>query len=67
MIYLKIILIKIVKFWSFYIGQFFRLFQVKTVDPFTFKKIIINRSDRIGDAVISRPLIRCFIEYMQSK
>ncbi len=67
MTYLKIILIHIAKFLSFYVWLFFRLFQEKHTDPFKFKKIIINRSDRIGDAIISRPLIRCFIEYMQKK
>jgi len=47
-------------------GQLFFLFKKRKVYTVShLKKIIINRSDRIGDAVITKPFLDILIEYLK--
>ncbi len=61
-------MIKILWYLSVKIGQLFFLFKRrKTYVSSQVKKIIINRSDRIGDAVITKPFLDILIEYLKGR
>lgn len=68
MIYLKIIFIKVslsfnLLFWNTI--KFFR--GNKNIDLKNIKKIILNRKDRIWDAVITKPFITIFSKYIKKE
>lgn len=63
MIYLRLLTYKALDFlWTRTGVVLLKMFGVRTVDLSTIERIVINRADRLGDAVVSYPFLRCFIE-----
>ncbi len=61
-------LIHLLWFLSMKIGQCIFLFKTKKIYKFDqLEEIVINRSDRIGDATMTKPLILLFIDYLQEE
>ena len=68
MVYLKIILLKVARYFAIMIWNIIRFFRWnKSIDLRTIKKIIFNRKDRIWDAVISKPFIILFSKYIKEE
>jgi hypothetical protein len=68
MIYLKIIFLKIVRFFAVILWNIIRFFRLnKNIDLKDIKKIIFNRKDRIWDAVITKPFIILFSKYVKEE
>ena len=68
MVYLQILAYKVLDtIWTLF-GKL-RLF-VRPNKPITlldFDTLVINRADRIGDAVISRPFFECLVNHLRSR
>lgn len=68
MVYLKIILLKIARFFAVMIWNIIRFLRWnKHIDLKGIKKIIFNRKDRIWDAVITKPFIILFSKYIKEE
>ena len=68
MVYLKIILLKIVRDFALIIWNIVKFFRWnKNINLKNIKKIIINRKDRIWDAIISKPFIILFSKYIKEE
>lgn len=67
MAHLKILLYIGLDFLWTKIGQACSYFRKGSgIDIFSLNEIVINRSDRLGDAIISLPFLRCFVEKTRS-
>jgi len=68
MIYIKILSLKIARIFAVLIWNIIRFFRWnKNIDLKNIKKIIFNRKDRIGDAVITKPFIILFSKYIREE
>ena len=68
MVYIKIILLKILRFFAVLLWNIIRFFRWnKSIDLKSIKRIIFNRKDRIWDAVITKPFIFLFSKYIKEE
>lgn len=67
LLYSHLFLLKIVSRIGVWLGAcIIRMKKPKTVDPGQLRTFYLNRSDRIGDAIISRPFIRLLITWLRA-
>lgn len=66
MIYLRLLAYKALDFlWTRTGVALSSAFGVRTVSLSHIDRIVINRADRLGDAIVSYPFLRCFIEQIR--
>lgn len=65
-LYIHLFLLKLSSHFGVWLGtQIIRMKKPRTVDLKNLKTIYLNRSDRIGDAIISKPFIKLLVEWLR--
>ncbi len=67
LLYTHLFLLKLSSHFGVWLGKcIIRMKKPRTVDYKNLKTIYLNRSDRIGDAIISKPFIKLLVEWLRT-
>lgn len=66
-LYIHLFLLKIMSHFGVFLGKcIIRMKKPQTIDLKNLKTLYLNRSDRIGDAIISKPFIKLLIQWLRN-